>query len=126
MVDYVPSREDGFPEPSVGTSYVVYIIFCFGNVATQPTHNCFKNYFSRRTALEAVYQAKDISETTIQWRRTGHSTIKLAALSTLFQAHLKENMVVVNVNGGAHFTHLGLVSCSSQTSTPFTSVILFY
>ena len=34
VVHYVPSREDGFPEPSIGTSYVVYIIFCFGNVAT--------------------------------------------------------------------------------------------
>ena len=34
VVHYVPSREDGFSEPSVGTSYVVYIIFCFGNVGT--------------------------------------------------------------------------------------------
>ena len=76
-------------------------------------HSCFKDYFSGRTAIEAVYQAKDISETTTQWSRNGHPTIKLATLSTLFQAHLKENMVVVNVNGGAHFTHLGLVSCSS-------------
>ena len=126
VVHYVPSREDGFPEPSIGTSYVVYIIFCFGNVTTQPTYNCFKDYFSERTALEAVYQAKDISETTTQWRRTGCPTIKLAVLSTLFQMHLKENMVVVNVNGEAHFTHLGLISCSSRTSTPFTPVILFY
>ena len=126
MVHYVPSREDGFPEPSVETSYVVYIIFYFGNVATQPTHNCFKDYFSWKTALEAVYQAKDISETTTQWRRTGRPTIKLAALSTLFQAHLKENMVVVNVNNEAHFTHLRLVSCSSQSSTPLTPVISFY
>ena len=126
VVHYVPSCEDGFLEPSVGTSYVVYIIFCFGNVATQPTHSCFKDYFSKKTALETMYQAKDISETTTQWRRTSRPTIKLAALSTLFQAHLKENMVVVNVNGGAHFTHLGLVSYSSQSSTPFTPVILFY
>ena len=126
MVHYIPSREDGFPEPSVGTSYVVYIIFCFGNVATQLVHNCFKDYFSRRMASEAVYQAKDITETTTQWRRTGRSTIKLAALSTLFQAHLKENMVVVNVNDGAHFTHLGLVSYSSRTSIPLTPVISFY
>ena len=29
-------------------------------------------------------------------------------------------MVVVNVNGGAHFTHLGLVSSSSQSSAPLT------
>ena len=126
VVHYVPSHKDGFPESSVGTSYVVYIIFCFTNVATQPTHNCFKDYFSGRTALETMYETKDITETTTQWRSTGRPTIKLAALSTLFQAHLKENMVVVNVNGGAHFTHLGLVSCSSQTSTPFTLVILFY
>ena len=55
VVHYVPSREDGFPEPSVGTSYVVYIIFCFDNVATQPMHNFFKNYFSGRTALDAMY-----------------------------------------------------------------------
>ena len=34
VVHYVPSREDGFPEPSVETSYVVYIIFCFGNVGS--------------------------------------------------------------------------------------------
>ena len=125
VVHYVPSREDGFLEPSVRTSYVVYIIFCFGNVATQPTHSCFKDYFSGRTALEAVYQAKDISETTTQWRRTGRPTIKLAMLSTLFQAHLKENMVVVNVNNGAHFTHLGLVSSSSQTSRPLTRSLRF-
>ena len=125
VVHYVPSREDGFPEPSVGTSYVVYIIFCFGNVATQPTFSCFKDYFSGRTAMEVVYQAKDISETTTQWRRSGRPTIKLAALSTLFQAHLKENMVVVNVNGGAYFIHLGLVSCSSRSSAPLAPVILF-
>ena len=125
VVHYVPSREDGFPEPSVGTSYVVYIIFCFDNVAMQPTHTCFKDYFSGRTAMEAVYQAKDISETTTQWRRIGCPTIKLAALSTLFQAHLKVNMVVVNVNSGAHFTHLGLVSYSSRSSTPLTLDISF-
>ena len=119
------SRKDGFPEPSVGTSHVVYIIFCFGNVGTQPTSVCFKDYFSGRTAMEAVYQAKEITETTTQWRRTSRPTIKLAALSTLFQAHLRENMVVVNVNGGAHFTHLGLVSCSSQSSVPLTPDILF-
>ena len=110
VVHYVPSREDGFPEPSVGTSYVVFIIFCFGNVATQPTHNCFKDYFTRRTTLDVVYMAKDIIETTTQWKRIGCPTIKLVTLSTLFQAHLKENMVVVNVNDGAHFIHLGLVS----------------
>ena len=120
VVHYVPSREDGFPEPSVGTSYMVYIIFCFGNVGTQPTGVCFKDYFSGRTAMEAVYLAKEITETTNQWKRTGCPTIKLAALSTLFQAHLRENMVVVNVNGGAHFIHLGLVSWSSQSSAPLT------
>ena len=125
VVHYIPSREDGFPEPSVETSYVVYIIFCFGNVGTQPINVYFKDYFSGRTAMEAVYQAKDITETTTQWRRTGRSTIKLAALSTLFQAHLRENMVVVNVNGGAHFTHLGLVSSSSQSSMPLTPDISF-
>ena len=75
--------------------------------------------------MEAMYQAKDISETTTQWRRSGHPMIKLAALSTLFQVHLKENMVVVNVNGGAHFTHLGLVSCSSRSSAPLAPDILF-
>ena len=76
--------------------------------------------------MEAVYQAKDISETTIQWRHTSHPTITLVALSTLFHAHLKENMVVVNVNNGAHFTHLGLVSCSSRSSTPLLPDIFFY
>ena len=55
VVHYVPSRKDGFLEPSVGTSYVVYIIFCFGNVGTQPTNVCFKDYFSERTAMAAVY-----------------------------------------------------------------------
>ena len=125
VVHYVPSCEDGFLEPSVGTSYVVYIIFCFRNVATQPRHSYFKDYFSGRTAMEAVYQAKDISETTTQWRRSGRPTIKLVALSTLFQAHLKENMVVVHVNSGAHFTHLGLVSCSSRSSTPLAPDISF-
>ena len=110
VVHYVSSREVGFIEPNIGTSYMVYRISCFSNVATQPTHNCFKDYFTRRTALDAVYLAKDITETTTQWKHTGCSTIKLAALSTLFEAHLKENMVDVNVNGGAHFIHLGLVS----------------
>ena len=75
--------------------------------------------------MEAMYQAKDISETTTQWRRTGRSTIKLAALSTLFQVHLKENMVIVNVNDGAQFIHLGLVSCSSRSSIPLTPDISF-
>ena len=121
VVHYVPSREDGFLEPNVGTSYMVYIIFCFGNVATQPTHSCFKDYFTGRTALDVVYLAKDITETTTQWKRIGRSTIKLAALSILFEMHLKESMVDVNVNGGAHFFHLGLVSNYSRTSrVPFT------
>ena len=75
--------------------------------------------------MEVVYQAKDITKTTTQWRRTGRPTIKLAALSNLFQAHLRENMVVVNVNGEAHFTHVGLVSCSSQSSVPLTPDISF-
>ena len=75
--------------------------------------------------MKAVYQAKDITETTTRWRRTSRPTIKLAALSTLFQPHLRENMVVVNVNGGAHFTHLGLVSCSFQSFAPLTSDISF-
>ena len=30
MVHYIPSHEDGFLDPGVGTSDVVYIIFCFG------------------------------------------------------------------------------------------------
>ena len=55
VVHDVPSREDGFPEPNVGTSYMVYIVFCCGNVVTQPMHVCFKDYFSGRTAMEAVY-----------------------------------------------------------------------
>ena len=110
VVHYIPLREDGFPEPSVGTSYVVYIIFCFANVTTQPTHSCFKDYFIGRAGLDAVYLAKDITQTTTQWKRTSRPTIKLAVLPTLFEAHLKENMVVVNVNGETHFTHLGLVS----------------
>ena len=97
----------------------------YGNVATQPTHNYFKDYFSRRIALEAMYWVKDISETTTQWRHINCPTIKLAALSTLFQAHLKENMVVVNVKSRAHFTHLGLVSSSSRTSRPLTKSFHF-
>ena len=125
VVHYIPSRQEGFPEPRVGTSYVVYIIFCFGNVATQSTHNCFKDYFTGRTALDVVYLVNDITETTTQWKRTSRLTIKLAVLSTLFEAHLKENMVVVNVNGEAHFTHLGLVSYYSRTSRPFTQSFHF-
>ena len=34
-------------------------------------------------------------------------------------------MVVVNVNGGAHFTHIGLVSSNSQTSKSFTRFFHF-
>ena len=56
----------------------------------------------------------------MQWKRTGHLMIKLAALSILFEAHLKENTVVVNVNGEAHFTHLELVSYYSRASSPCT------
>ena len=115
VVHYVPSCEDGFLGPNV-----VYIIFCFGNVATQPTHSCFTDYFTGRTALEAVYLAKDIIETMTQWKCTGRPTIKLAALSTLFEAHLKENMVVVNVNSGAHFTLFRMISYYSPTSRSFT------
>ena len=75
--------------------------------------------------MDAVYLAKDITETTAQWKRIGRPTIKLAALSTLFEVHLKENMVVVNVNGKAHFIHLGLVSYYSQTLRPFTQSFHF-
>ena len=119
VIHYVLSHKDGFPEPSIGMSYVVYIIFCFGNMATQPTHSCFKDYFTGRTAIDAVYLAKDITETTTQWKRTGRPMIKLAVLSTFFEAHLKENGSC-ECNGGAHITHLGLVSYYSQTFRPFT------
>ena len=113
MFHYVLLRKDGFPEPCVRTSYVVYIIFCFGIVAIQPTQSCFRDYFTRRTAMDVVYSVKDILETTTQWKRTNRPMIKVAELSTFFELHLKENMVVVNVNGRAHLTHLGLVSSNS-------------
>ena len=120
VVHYVPSCKHGFPEPSVVTLYMVYIIFYFNNVATQPAHTCFKDYFTGRTTLDVVLLVKDITETTTQWKRTSRSTIKLAALYTLFEKHLKENMVVMNVNGRAQITYLGLVSYYSQTSGSFT------
>ena len=63
--------------------------------------------------MDANYLAKDITKTTQQWKRNGRPMIKLAALSTIFESHLKENMVVVNVNGRAHFIHLRLVSSHS-------------
>ena len=88
---YVSLCKDGFLEPSIGTSYIVYIIFCFGNVPTQSTHSYFGDYFTWRTAMDAVYSAKDITKTTTQWKSIGRSTIKLAVLSTLFELHLKEN-----------------------------------
>ena len=113
VVHYIPLREDGFLEPNVETSYVVYIIFCFGNEATQPTQGCFRDYFTKKMAMDVVYLARDITETTTQWKCTSRPTIKLAALSTLFESHLKENMVVVNVNSRAHFIHLGLISSNS-------------
>ena len=75
--------------------------------------------------MDVVYLAKDITETTTQWKCTSGPTIKMAVLSTLFELHLKENMVVVNVNGGAHFTHLGLISSNSQTSRSFTKILHF-
>ena len=75
--------------------------------------------------MNAVYLAKDITETTQHWKRSGQPIIKLAALSTLFESHLKENMVVVNVNGKAHFTHLGLVTLHSQTFESFTKISNF-
>ena len=89
VVHYVSSHEDRFLEPNIGTSYVVYIIFCFGNVATQPTHSCFKDYYIGRMALDAVNLAKDITKTTMQWKHNGRPTIKLATLSTFFEVHLK-------------------------------------
>ena len=64
MVHYVPSHEDGFPDPIVGTSYVMYIIFCFTYVAIQSTQLNFRDYFSGRTAMDTMYLAKDITETT--------------------------------------------------------------
>ena len=75
--------------------------------------------------MDDVYSAKDITETTMQWKRTGRPMIKLAVLSTLFELHLKENMVVLNMNAGAHFTHLGLVSSNFQTSSSFMRVFNF-
>ena len=63
--------------------------------------------------MDAIYSTKDIIETTQQWKCKGQPIIKLAALSTPFEFHLKENMVVVNVNGGTYFIHLGLVSSHS-------------
>ena len=116
VVHYVPSREDGFPEPELGSSYVVYMIFCFAYSPTQSPKECFGDFFAGKRPFDAVYLAKDITETIQQWRRPGRPTIKVAALSTIFQQHIKDNMVLVNVNGGAHFTLLGLVS---TLSAPF-------
>jgi hypothetical protein len=118
VIHYVPSREDGFPEPELGSSYVVYMIFCFAYSPTQSPKECFGDFFAGKRPFDAVYLAKDITETIQQWKRPGRPTIKLAALSTLFQQHIKDNMVIVNVNGGAHFTHLRLVS---TLSVPFES-----
>ena len=74
----------------------------------------------REDGLRCCVLGKGHHRATTQWKHTSRLTIKLAVLSTLFEAHLKENMVVVNVNGGAHFTHLGLKSYYSRTSRPFT------
>ena len=69
--------------------------------------------------MNAIYTAKDITETTHQWKRTRRPIIKLATLSSLFDSHMKENMVIVNVNGGAHFTFLGLERSLSKTFESF-------
>ena len=75
--------------------------------------------------MDVVYLAKNITETTMQWKCSDQPTIKLAVLSTLFESHLKENMIVVNVNGATYFTHLGLISSNSQTSGSFRKILNF-
>jgi orotate phosphoribosyltransferase-like protein len=60
--------------------------------------------------MDVVYISNDITKIVTQWKSIGTSTVKLAVLSKLLGDHIKKNMMVVNVNGGLHFTHLGLVS----------------
>jgi hypothetical protein len=52
--------------------------------------------------------ASDIPEEVHQWRRQGIPTMRVSVLKSMFADHLKESMVVVNVNGGPHFTYLGM------------------
>ena len=47
VVHYVPSCEDGFPEPRIGTSYMVYIIFCFGNVGNAANKRLLQGLLQR-------------------------------------------------------------------------------
>jgi uncharacterized membrane-anchored protein YitT (DUF2179 family) len=39
--------------------------------------------------------------------------MRVSVLKSMFANHLKEGMVVMNVNGGFHFTYLGMVRAST-------------
>jgi hypothetical protein len=60
--------------------------------------------------MDVVYISNDITKIVTHWKSTGILMVKLVVLSKLFGDHIKESMVVVNVNGGPHFTHLRLMS----------------
>lgn len=58
--------------------------------------------------MDPVYFTSDILEEVHQWRRQGVSTMRVSVLRSMFVDHLKEGMVVVNVNRGPHFIYLGM------------------
>jgi hypothetical protein len=63
--------------------------------------------------MDPIYFAGDMLEEVHQWRRQGVPTMRVSVLKSMFANHLKEGMVVMNVNGGPHFTYRGMVRASA-------------
>jgi hypothetical protein len=109
-VQYVTSGDEGFPRPQIEQAYVVYILLCFGFTIDENPQQSFKAYFTGKTPMAPVFISNDIEETLKQWKKPGIPSIKVAALQMMFQEHNYQDSVIVNVNGGPHFSYLGFVS----------------
>jgi hypothetical protein len=109
-IQYIASNDEGFPGPQIGQAYVVYVLLCFGFTIDENPQLTFKAYFTGKTPMAPVFISNDIEETVKQWKKPGIPSVKVAALQMMFQEHIHQGSVIVNVNGGPHFSYLGFVS----------------
>ena len=102
-----------FPAPDIGVVTSVYCIFLYEYSSDLSPHESFKDLFGGRPdKLPAYLNAAEKSVDILRWTALGEPRMRNSALDDLFGGFLKSESVVVNVDGGAHFTYFALVSQS--------------
>ena len=71
--------------------------------------NSFHSFFTSTKPTLAVYQSLDLEDIEACYKQRPRPWFSITATLDIFSDHVKENMVVVSVNGGLEITYLGLV-----------------